>query len=158
MAMEQQMDERHYEDLAIIQEHQKNLEHSKLTGEEYSTPPAVQAVVYDVSNQMFKQINGFASDLRKKYLSKTDSPKKWGFGEMKAYVTSLPRPGDTKNPFRSGKAKAMLRNVRDELRNRIAELEAESNPTPVQRTHLSEYDRFMQTVVFAINKFDSSGK
>lgn len=126
MAMEQQMDERHYEDLAIIQEHQKKLEHSKLTGEEYSTPPAVQAVVYDVSNQMFKQIG-----LRWKAAFDTnyyDLHKNDVFDGIKAEVETLelPKPGDSKAKIASwikgkkGKAMGRVRAIQQIINERMA--------------------------------------
>jgi hypothetical protein len=159
MAMEQQMDERHYEDLAIIQEHQKKLEHSKLTGEEYSTPPAVQAVVYDVSNQMFKQINGVLSEWKGKRAEKRDNPSQWSFERMRAYVRALPRPESSKfNPFRTGKSKALLRMVEKELDKRINKLKAQPSRSPDQEAEFTSYKEYLDTIVDALFKFDSSGK
>jgi hypothetical protein len=144
MAMEQQMDERHYEELAMIQEHQKKLEHSKLTGEEYSTPPAIQAVVHDVSNQMFKQIGlrwKAAFDTNYYKMHKNDP-----IDSIQDEVNSLklPAPTESKAKFKAwimgkkGKSMGRIRAIQKIVTERMSAINDRKNPDYMELRAMSK--------------------
>lgn len=144
MAMEQQMDERYIEELNMIQQHQQKLEHSKLTGEEYSTPPAVQAVVHDMSNQMFKQIGlrwKAAFDTNYYKMHKNDPIDSI---QDEVDTLKLPNPDDNKAKFKSwvmgkkGKSMGRIRAIQKIVTERMAAINDRSNKDYIELRAMSK--------------------